>query len=65
MADNRKESKENQTHCIFKDLMVEDLIEALEVSKIEFAHCKSQVRVRFCFFRFFFPFARFCLYQML
>ena len=30
-----EESKENQTHWIFKDAMVEDLIEALEASKIE------------------------------
>ena len=32
MADNRKESKENQTRWIFRDSMVEDLIEALEAS---------------------------------
>ena len=30
-----EESKENQTRWIFKDAMVEDLIEALEASKIE------------------------------
>ena len=36
MADNRKESKDNQTRWIFKDAMVEDLIEALEALKIEF-----------------------------
>ena len=36
MADNRKESKENQTHWIFRDSMVEDLIEALEASKTEY-----------------------------
>ena len=36
MADNRKESKENQTRWIFRDSMVEDLIEALEASKIEY-----------------------------
>ena len=35
MADNRKETKENQTRWIFRDSMVEDLIEALEVSKKE------------------------------
>ena len=33
--DNKKESKENQT-LIFRDLMVEDLIEALEASKTEY-----------------------------
>ena len=37
MADNRKETKENQTRWIFRDLMVEDLIEALqEASKTEY-----------------------------
>ena len=36
MADNRKESKENQTRWIFRDSMVEDLIEALEASKTEY-----------------------------
>ena len=38
MADNRKESKENQNRWIFKDAMhvVEDLIDALEASKIEY-----------------------------
>ena len=36
MADNRKPSKENQTRWIFKDMMVEDLIEVLEASKIEY-----------------------------
>ena len=35
MADNRKETKENQTCWIFSDSMVEDLIEALEASKTE------------------------------
>ena len=35
MADNRKETKENQTCWIFRDSMVEDLIEALEASKTE------------------------------
>ena len=30
-----EESKENQTRWIFKDAMVEDLIEALEASKIK------------------------------
>ena len=33
MADNRKETKESQTCWIFRDSMVEDLIEALEASK--------------------------------
>ena len=33
MAENRKESKENQTRWIFRDSTVEDLIEALEASK--------------------------------
>ena len=36
MADNRKETKENQTLWIFRDSMVEDLIEALEASKTEY-----------------------------
>ena len=36
MADNRKETKENQTPWIFRDSMVEDLIEALEASKTEY-----------------------------
>ena len=36
MADNRKETKENQTRWIFRDSMVEDLIEALEASKTEY-----------------------------
>ena len=36
MADNRKETKENQTRWIFRDSMVEDLIEALEASKAEY-----------------------------
>ena len=36
MTDNRKASKENQTRWIFKDMMVEDLIEVLEASKIEY-----------------------------
>ena len=30
MAENRKESKENETRWIFRDSMVEDLIEALD-----------------------------------
>ena len=34
MADNSlKESKESQTNWTFKDAMVEDLIEALEIDK--------------------------------
>ena len=33
LVDNRKESKENQTRWIFKDVMVEDLIEALEINE--------------------------------
>ena len=36
MADNRKETKENQTGWIFRGSMVEDLIEALEASKTEY-----------------------------
>ena len=36
MADNREESKENQTRWIFKDAMVDDLLEALKALKIEF-----------------------------
>ena len=41
MADNKKESKgsipkETQTRGIFKDAMVEGLIEALEASKIDY-----------------------------
>ena len=36
MADNRKETKENQIRWIFGDSMVEDLIEALEASKTEY-----------------------------
>ena len=36
MADNRKETKENQTRWILRDSMVEDLIEALEASKTEY-----------------------------
>ena len=36
MADNRKETKENQTRWIFRDSMVEDLLEALEASKTEY-----------------------------
>ena len=36
MADNRKETKENQTRWIFRDSTVEDLIEALEASKTEY-----------------------------
>ena len=36
MAENRKESKENETRWIFRDSMVEDLIEALEASKTEY-----------------------------
>ena len=36
MADNRKESKENQTRWIFEDAIVKYLIEALEASKIEY-----------------------------
>ena len=36
MVDNRKETKENQTRWIFRDSMVEDLIEALEASKTEY-----------------------------
>ena len=38
MADNRKESKENQTRWIFKDAMhtVEDMIDPLGASKIEY-----------------------------
>ena len=35
-ADNRKESKENQTRWIFRDSMVVDLIEAQEASKTEY-----------------------------
>ena len=35
MAENIKESKENETRWIFWDSMVEDLIEALEASKTE------------------------------
>ena len=38
MADNRKETKENQTRWIFRDSMVEDLIEALEASKTEYEY---------------------------
>ena len=33
---NRKDSKENQTPWIFEDAIVEDLIEALEASKIKY-----------------------------
>ena len=36
MADNRKETRENQTRWIFRDSMVEDLTEALETSKTEY-----------------------------
>ena len=36
MAENRKESKENQTRRIFRDSMVEDLIEALEALNTEY-----------------------------
>ena len=36
MAENRKESKENETRWIFRDSMVEDLIEALEAPKTEY-----------------------------
>ena len=38
MANNResKESEKNQTRWIFKDVMVKDLIEPLEASKIEY-----------------------------
>ena len=36
MADNRKETKEKQTRWIFRDSMVEDLIEALEASTTEY-----------------------------
>ena len=36
MADNRKETKENQIRWIFRDSMVEDLIKALETSKTEY-----------------------------
>lgn len=36
MADNRKETKESQSRWIFRDSMVEDLIEALEASKTEY-----------------------------
>ena len=36
MAENRKVSKENETRWIFRDSMVEDLIEALEVSETEY-----------------------------
>ena len=36
MVDNRKESKEHQTRWIFRDSMVEDLIEALEASKTKY-----------------------------
>ena len=36
MAENRKESNENQTRRIFRESMVEDLIEALEASKTEY-----------------------------
>ena len=36
MVENRKESKENETGWIFRDSMVEDLIEALEASKTEY-----------------------------
>ena len=36
MAENSNESKENETRWIFRDSMVEDLIEALEASKTEY-----------------------------
>ena len=36
MAENSKESKENETRWIFRDSMVEDLIVALEGSKTEY-----------------------------
>ena len=36
MTENRKESKENKTLWIFRDSMVENLIEALEASKTEY-----------------------------
>ena len=36
MAENRKVSKENETRWIFRDSMVEDLIEAQEASKTEY-----------------------------
>ncbi|KAK2570451.1 hypothetical protein P5673_005270 [Acropora cervicornis] len=36
MVENSKESKENETRWIFRDSMVEDLIEALEASKTEY-----------------------------
>ena len=36
LVDNRKESKENNTPCIFRDLMVKGLIEAVEASKTEY-----------------------------
>ena len=42
MADNWKSSKENQTRWIFKDAMVDDLIETLEASKIEYGSIKGR-----------------------
>ena len=36
MAENSKESKGNETRWIFRDSMVEDLIEALEASKTKY-----------------------------
>ena len=36
MTENSKESKKNETRWIFRDSMVEDLIEALESSKTEY-----------------------------
>ena len=44
MADNRKETKENQTRWIFRDSMVEDLIEALEASKAKLQNTRPQLR---------------------
>ena len=42
MADNWKNAKENQTRWIFKDAMVEDVVETLEASNIEYGSIKGR-----------------------
>ena len=42
MAGNWNNSKENQTRWIFKDAMVEDLIETLVASEIEYGNTKGR-----------------------
>ena len=48
MADDKKESKENQTRWIFRDSIVENLIEALEASKTEYEGRDLDFRRRSC-----------------